>query len=205
MDEYGALRPTYPTSRLCAVLLEDEFSDEPTGLPILKRVVHALPGATTRSAPSRATMRRRASSSTRLDLFPAMPDLTPSNAERLAEQALLRLLRPLREYQFDTSIRNADDTWNLAVNVGRTVAVSMFLSAVAVHATLTRPAYAPVFGSGKTILAELPALMCRSRAPAADLARRRPWRRGTGQATGQRAAARHGLHRLRQCARRPQK
>ena len=145
-------------------MLLEYVGDQPTGLPILNGVMRTPflrrddtictePGY---DAASSIFFHPGSTS------FPAMPELTPSNAEHLAEQALLRLLRPLREYQFDTSVRNADETWNLSVDVGRTVAVSMFLSAVTVHATRTRPAYladAPVFGSGKTILAELPALM----------------------------------------------
>jgi hypothetical protein len=155
----GKRSRTFPTTRLCEVLLKF-VGGQPTGLPILNGImcgpflrrdgtICVEPGYDAASSifvhPG----------STR---FPAMPDLTPSNAE----QALLRLLRPLREYQFDTSLRNADGTWNLSVDVGRAVAISMFLSAVTVRATRTRPAYladAPVFGSGKTILAELAALM----------------------------------------------
>ena len=93
--------------------------------------------------------------------FPSMPDITPHNARGLAEDAAWRLLAPLRGYRFTTTVQDPDADWDFT-DTGRTVALSSFMTAVAVHATPTRPSYlidAAVFGAGKTMLAELPVIM----------------------------------------------
>ena len=69
---------------------------------------------------------------------------------------------PLRGYRFDSSTMNDDGTWNHAVDTGRAVLVSTFLTVLAVSATRTRPATlvdAPTFGSGKTMATELAVMM----------------------------------------------
>jgi hypothetical protein len=162
-DSFGMLQPCHPSRELRGALL-DYFGDESMGLPILRGVmccpflrpdgsVCATPGydATTGIFFDPGA-----------DQFPAMPDIPEDNAKELAELALLRLMRPMRGYRFDTSTKNDDGSWNPDHDTSRAVALSMFLTAVAVHATRTRPGYladAPTFGSGKTMLTELPPMM----------------------------------------------
>ena len=93
-------------------------------------------------------------------VFPPMPDLTPENALTHARAAVQRLARPLRGYRFHGSVKIGEE-WDLSTDVDRAVAISMFVSMAAVQATKTRPAYlsdAPNFGSGKTMLVELPVI-----------------------------------------------
>ena len=157
------LVPAYPSTRLCNDLMA-YVADHPTGLPALNGVAR---GPFLRRDGSVCTEPGYDAESGIFlhpgeTIFPAMPELTPANAKKVAAQALERLLRPLRAYQFDTSVRDAKGAWDLRNDVSRAVAVSMFLTGVSVHATRTRPAYladAPTFGSGKTLLIELPSLM----------------------------------------------
>ncbi len=100
--------------------------------------------------------------------FPQMPHVTRQDAMQLAYDAAWRLLSPLRGYQFTTTTKDPDEEWDFT-DTGRTVALSAFMTATAVHATPTRPSYlidAAVFGAGKTMLAELPIIMLTGDDPA---------------------------------------
>ena len=162
-DKKGKPKPTRPSRKLVSALLS-YFGTAPMGLPALKGVMRA------------PFLRRDGSvcTSTGFDAatgiyldpggeyFPPMPEITPANAKALAKEALQRLAAPLRGYRFDSSAMNNDDTWNDAIDTGRAVLVSTFLTVLAVSATRTRPGTlidAPTFGSGKTMASELAILM----------------------------------------------
>jgi hypothetical protein len=161
--------PHLPSPNLCNILLH-YVDDKPMNLPILKGVTAApflrFDGSICQ------TPGYDAATGVWFDpcgtVFPPIPTITPENALDLARQAAWRLLRPLRGYRFATTTHDPTREWGFT-DTNRTVALSSFLTIVAVHATRTRPGYisdATIFGSGKTMLAELPAIMTTGDDPA---------------------------------------
>jgi putative DNA primase/helicase len=159
----GKLVSVYPSARLVRLMMDYE-SDKPMGLLVLNgvsRVPFLRPDGTVCATegydPATGIFTDFCGTA-----FPPLPELSEDNAEEVAELALLRLLRPLRGYRFDSSKVHDDGTWQLDCDMGRAVSLAAMMTALTVSATRTRPMFladAPVWGSGKTKLACLPAAL----------------------------------------------